>query len=583
VLTKNLIQERAALQSFDHPNIITLRYAFQDAAFWYLAMDYFPNGEVFTLLKKQPARRFSVAVVQTWAAMLLSALEHMHDKGFIHRDIKLENILMSRRNHAILMDFGLSVHLPTELAAGCTDLGFCGTPEYLAPEVIRSGLYGYEVDMWGLGIVIYELLVGYPPYFMTGRMTKDDLFRRIVCDPVPPSERLPSLAQDLVRRLLHKSPEKRLTADEMRQHPFFEGVDWDMVDRGTCPCIVLPTDASPLSPSPACVRQGATARSAQEPDSSDLQAHSGSESSEGEDSLKSLESAGSPSSFPSSPSSSNSGNLVGVLDFGVGDPLDPLDPLDPADGSQRSPSCLGSPGLVEMGTGQSSSSSSSSSSSMSTSILGPSRSRSHGCVRVINGGMKGYGDGGDGGSGEGGSGEGEGHGDGVGVGTLEAGKWGIQGRLTCSSTGVVVLHPQPSDALLSAISRQLPTPKARFKGACVTYERRSTCIMACPMMCLLELLGACALLSPMAGPLPLACMMACSMASPWVLLTALARLAGCLTLSFCMCAGSSLFGFDLDASTEEDASNSPGLFSLPNLPFCLAVFGPRSLTFLTLF
>uniref|UniRef100_F6SDH6 non-specific serine/threonine protein kinase n=1 Tax=Macaca mulatta TaxID=9544 RepID=F6SDH6_MACMU len=211
------------------PFLVTLHYAFQTDAKLHLILDYVSGGEMFTHLYQR--QYFKEAEVRVYGGEIVLALEHLHKLGIIYRDLKLENVLLDSEGHIVLTDFGLSKEFLTEEKE--RTFSFCGTIEYMAPEIIRSKAgHGKAVDWWSLGILLFELLTGASPFTLEGeRNTQAEVSRRILkCSP-PFPPRIGPVAQDLLQRLLCKDPKKRLGAgpqgaQEVRNHPFFQGLDW---------------------------------------------------------------------------------------------------------------------------------------------------------------------------------------------------------------------------------------------------------------------------------------------------------------------------------------------------------------------
>jgi len=261
VSVAHLMVERSALQIFEHPNIVSLKFAFQDPKFWFLVMDFKPGGELHQLRKQQPNARFTLDVVKTWTAQLVSALMHMHSAGFVHRDIKPENILLDSNNHVCLTDFGLSAYLPTERKKD--KMGFCGTSEYLAPEVVNRTMYSYEIDWWALGVCVFEMLAGYTAFNPPGTGTNEKLRHNIVFeDPVFPADIACQPAyqpvMDLCSQLLKKSSFSRLGSKSMEDvcaHPFFNGIDWPAVHSGCLPYIPISGTSSLIPTAEATAAQ----------------------------------------------------------------------------------------------------------------------------------------------------------------------------------------------------------------------------------------------------------------------------------------------------------------------------------------
>lgn len=169
--------ERRVLGTMNHPFIVKLHYAFQTPSKLYFVLDYAAGGELFFHLTRM--KRFPEHVAQFYAAELASALDSLHQIGVIYRDLKPENILLDREGHVKLADFGLAKEGVSDPICGATSL--CGTPEYLSPEVLNRQGHGHAVDWWNLGMVLYEMLTGLPPWYTTD---KSVLFERIRTAPL---------------------------------------------------------------------------------------------------------------------------------------------------------------------------------------------------------------------------------------------------------------------------------------------------------------------------------------------------------------------------------------------------------------
>ncbi|KAG5183774.1 kinase-like domain-containing protein [Tribonema minus] len=215
--------ERRVLGHIDHPFLMKLHFAFQTGNKLYLVLDYCPGGELFFHLSRY--KRFPEGVVRFYAAQLVCALKHLHDGGIIYRDIKPENILLDAEGHVKLGDFGLAKDNVTEAAFGAHSV--CGTPEYMAPEVINKAGHGTAVDWWGLGMLMYEMLTGLPPWYTKDRQK---LFERLRGAPLIMPKGISPPAASIIQGLLTRNPAKRLGAlggQQIMGHEFFRGLDWD--------------------------------------------------------------------------------------------------------------------------------------------------------------------------------------------------------------------------------------------------------------------------------------------------------------------------------------------------------------------
>jgi serum/glucocorticoid-regulated kinase 2 len=216
--------ERKVLASIDHPFVVSLRFAFQTETKLYMILDYFTGGELFFHLKAQ--QRFSEELARFYAAEIALALDCLHRNNIVYRDLKPENVLLDNEGHIRLTDFGLSKDSVSRSQLTHT---FCGTPEYLAPEVIQGEGYGQGVDWWSLGTLLFEMLTGLPPFFNSNLhvMYEKILRAKLV---FPTSVPLSADAKSFLQALLERSPSKRLGAggvDEIKRHPFFRGLNWD--------------------------------------------------------------------------------------------------------------------------------------------------------------------------------------------------------------------------------------------------------------------------------------------------------------------------------------------------------------------
>lgn len=230
VFAKNQVEhtktERRILEGVDHPFAVKLRYAFQTDTKLFFVMDYYNGGTLHFHLRQ--ARRFDESRARFYAAQVVLALSHLHTYHVVYRDLKPENILMDDEGFIAITDFGLSSDHYDAMGEGLKT--FCGTPEYIAPELIRRMPYGKAVDYWSLGIMLYEMLAGSTPFYHTNRKRN---FENIVRMPLRfPSDTFSEKAKSVLRGLLRRDPSKRLGSGltgawEIMEHPFFESVDWE--------------------------------------------------------------------------------------------------------------------------------------------------------------------------------------------------------------------------------------------------------------------------------------------------------------------------------------------------------------------
>uniref|UniRef100_A0A3B3SMT8 non-specific serine/threonine protein kinase n=1 Tax=Paramormyrops kingsleyae TaxID=1676925 RepID=A0A3B3SMT8_9TELE len=204
----------------------TLKYAFQTHDRLCFVMEYANGGELFFHLSRE--RVFTEDRARFYGAEIVSALEYLHSRNVVYRDLKLENLMLDKDGHIKITDFGLCKEGITD---GATMKTFCGTPEYLAPEVLEDNDYGRAVDWWGLGVVMYEMMCGRLPFY---NQDHERLFEQILMEEIRFPRNLSPEARALLAGLLKKDPKQRLggcpdDAKEVMTHKFFVSINWQDV------------------------------------------------------------------------------------------------------------------------------------------------------------------------------------------------------------------------------------------------------------------------------------------------------------------------------------------------------------------
>ncbi|XP_071531805.1 ribosomal protein S6 kinase alpha-2 isoform X1 [Panulirus ornatus] len=215
--------ERDILADVNHPFVVKLHYAFQTEGKLYLILDFLRGGDLFTRLSKEIM--FTEEDVKFYLAELALALDHLHSVGVIYRDLKPENILLDADGHISLTDFGLCKEALDDQKA----YSFCGTVEYMAPEVVNRRGHTTAADWWSFGVLLFEMLTGALPFQGANRKETMTLILKAKLG-MPPY--LSPEAQSLLRALFKRNPANRLGAgpegvEELKRHPFFASIDWN--------------------------------------------------------------------------------------------------------------------------------------------------------------------------------------------------------------------------------------------------------------------------------------------------------------------------------------------------------------------
>ncbi|CAL1543272.1 unnamed protein product [Lymnaea stagnalis] len=229
----HIMSEKTILSTISHPFIVNLLWYHKDETFLYMLMEYVPGGELFSYLRSQG--KFSAPTSSFYASEILVALEYLHSHDIVYRDLKPENLLLDREGHLKITDFGFAKVVKDRTWT------LCGTPEYLAPEIILSKGHNKAVDWWSLGILIFEMLVGYPPFYADNPL---NIYEKIVAGKIVWPKNIDLVAKDLIKKLLVLDRTRRLGnmkngADDIKKHKWFKGQDWkDVTGRKLKPPIV---------------------------------------------------------------------------------------------------------------------------------------------------------------------------------------------------------------------------------------------------------------------------------------------------------------------------------------------------------
>lgn len=259
----NTIVEKDFYTQYDNPWSAKLYYSFQDQNHLYLIMEFLPGGDLMNLLIHRNI------LTETETKFLIAeaalAIHHVHLQGFIHRDIKPDNLLLTKDGHVRLIDFGLStkinrfgdpmvkvIDLITDAFHECAGINVehhkhqkynrfvcsaVGTTDYIAPEVLMKKSYGPNADFWSLGAIMFEMLYGYAPFMSSNpQLTANKIIHFEESLIFPPTPVVSKEAIALMRGLLTDS-ENRMTFEEIKQHPFFPGIDWDDLHDSDSPCV----------------------------------------------------------------------------------------------------------------------------------------------------------------------------------------------------------------------------------------------------------------------------------------------------------------------------------------------------------
>ncbi|XP_059622326.1 cAMP-dependent protein kinase catalytic subunit 3 [Phlebotomus argentipes] len=225
--------EKNILAEIHHPFVVNLKWYTKDNTSLYMLFEYVCGGELFTYLRN--AGKFNNSTANFYACEIVMALEYLHSLSIVYRDLKPENLLLDRDGHLKITDFGFAKKLKDRTWT------LCGTPEYLAPEILQSKGHNKAVDWWALGVLIYEMLVGYPPFYDDNPL---GIYEKILSGKVEWPRQMDAVAKDLVKKLLVLDRTKRMGnmkngSDDVKRHRWFKHLDWtDVYNRKLKPPIV---------------------------------------------------------------------------------------------------------------------------------------------------------------------------------------------------------------------------------------------------------------------------------------------------------------------------------------------------------
>nr|XP_027194861.1 protein kinase C iota type-like [Dermatophagoides pteronyssinus] len=221
----------------NYPFLVGLHSCFQTQSRLFFVIEFVRGGDLMFHMQQQ--RRLPEEHARFYAAEITLALNFLHERGIIYRDLKLDNVLLDHEGHIKLTDYGMCKE---GIRKGDTTGTFCGTPNYIAPEILRGEEYGFEPDWWALGVLLYEMLAGRSPFDIVGatdnpdQNTEDYLFQVILEKTIRIPRSISTKAQSALKGFLNKNPQERLGCHpdtgifDIQSHPFFKSIDWELLE-----------------------------------------------------------------------------------------------------------------------------------------------------------------------------------------------------------------------------------------------------------------------------------------------------------------------------------------------------------------
>uniref|UniRef100_A0A8C7MU46 Protein kinase C n=1 Tax=Oncorhynchus kisutch TaxID=8019 RepID=A0A8C7MU46_ONCKI len=233
-----MVERRVLSLAWEHPFLTHLHCTFQTTENLFFVMEYLNGGDL--MFHIQNCHKFDVQRSAFYAAEIICGLQFLHSKGIVYRDLKLDNVLLDSEGHIKIADFGMCKENMEGETRTCT---FCGTPDYIAPEILLGQKYGSSVDWWSFGVLLYEMLIGQSPFH--GR-DEEELFQSIRTDDPCYPRWLAKDARDILIKLFVREPERRLgVKGNIRQHSFFKDTDWNALEKREVVPPFRPTVKSP--------------------------------------------------------------------------------------------------------------------------------------------------------------------------------------------------------------------------------------------------------------------------------------------------------------------------------------------------